>query len=179
MRVYLVDGVLNTRDDAQKLLIPDNRTLNAFLLAIAWTAPNLLLTLLYRFIIRKLDVGFGIRKHLRVNVFRKFLNLSDASRREVRVDDLTTLQASSIPQLVKDGYLGVFDMIRHLGKIVCVGIFIIRTHPCHSHSHFTGQQISTRLTRPLGLLEVLIWPGWAAKILQVHLFSCFIYMIIE
>jgi len=129
MRVYLVDGILNENNSADNLLIPGNRTLSALTLAFAWTIPNFFLTLLDRSVVKKLDVGFAIRKHLRVNVFRKFLNLSDASRREVRVDDLTSLQANAIPQLARDGYLGIFDMIRHMGKISCVGIFIIHTHP--------------------------------------------------
>jgi hypothetical protein len=131
MRVYLVDVILNVKDDAteEQLLVPGNRKMSTIMLALAYTLPNFVLALMDRVVHTVLDTGFSIRKHLRVNLFRKYLSYAASSRSKVGIEDLTVAAASSIPGIVEDGYLGMFEMVKELGKICCMLIFIAHTHP--------------------------------------------------
>lgn len=131
MRVYLVDVILNVKDDAteEQLLVPGNRKMSTIMLAMAYTLPNFVLALMDRVVHTVLDTGFSIRKHLRVNLFRKYLSYAASSRSKVGIEDLTVAAASTIPVIVEDGYLGMFEMIKELGKICCMLIFIAHTHP--------------------------------------------------
>lgn len=129
VRVYLVDHVLNMHSDVDALIIPGDRSTSALVLAFIWTCPNLLLLIIDYAQVGPLDMGFTLRKYLRVNFFRTYLNYTEHSLRLCPVHDLTTCSASLIPTIVENGYLFFFDMLRSLGKIGCVGFFMLCKDP--------------------------------------------------
>ena len=63
IRVYLVDTVLNTRDEesSSRLLIPGDRNGTAVALALAWILPNFILLGSDYFEMAVLEMGFNIR----------------------------------------------------------------------------------------------------------------------
>jgi len=131
LRVYLVDVCLNLDDPdtEDKLLVPGNRAHTAFLLGLAWVLPNFLLTGVDYFQMAVLEMGFNIRYHLRVNLFRKYLNYTLDSKKEVPIQDLKTSMMEDIPEIVSNGYLILFDLASSLGKIGIVALFMLRKHP--------------------------------------------------
>merc|ERR1719491_921930 len=120
MRVYLVDVILNVKDEAtdSELIVPGNRAMSAILLAMACTIPHVVILLIDRCIVGSLDMGFAIRKHHRVNVFRRYLNYTEAARSTMGIHDLIGTQADVIPDLVEGGYLDIFEMVKEVGRIV-------------------------------------------------------------
>eukprot|EP00747_Dinoflagellata_sp_TGD_P074057 gnl/TRDRNA2_/TRDRNA2_158171_c4_seq1.p1 gnl/TRDRNA2_/TRDRNA2_158171_c4~~gnl/TRDRNA2_/TRDRNA2_158171_c4_seq1.p1 ORF type:complete len:859 (+),score=147.28 gnl/TRDRNA2_/TRDRNA2_158171_c4_seq1:373-2577(+) len=127
LRVYLVDVVLNFKHEEtlDRLLVPNNRKLTAICLGLAWILPNFLLLALEVLKVGPLDLGTRIRLHLRVNLFRKYLNYSEDSRAAAPIQDLTKAMAVDIPSLVERSFLSAFELLRGLGKICCVAIFIM------------------------------------------------------
>jgi len=131
LRVYLVDTVLNTEDPStsERLWVPGDRDATAVALGLAWILPNFLLLGTDYFEMAVLEMGFNIRYHLRVNLFRKYLRYTPESRAKVPIQDLKISIMEDIPDLVSDGYLIIFELWAMLGKIVMVGIFMLRKHP--------------------------------------------------
>jgi len=129
MRVYLVDHVLNLHSDPEMLIVPGNRSASVLVLAACWTAPNAFLLFIDYAQVGPLDMGFTLRKFLRVNFVRTYLNYTDHSLRLVPVHDLVETSASLIPTIVENGYLFFFDMLRSFGKICCVGVFMMMKDP--------------------------------------------------
>ncbi|CAE7753272.1 Abcb9 [Symbiodinium sp. CCMP2456] len=131
LRVYLVDTVLNTEDPStsDRLWVRGDRDATAVALGLAWILPNFLLLGTDYFEMAVLEMGFNIRYHLRVNLFRKYLRYTPESRAKVPVQDLKISIMEDIPDLVSDGYLIIFELWAMLGKIVMVGIFMLRKHP--------------------------------------------------
>ncbi|CAE7234177.1 unnamed protein product, partial [Symbiodinium microadriaticum] len=171
LRVYLVDTVLNTEDPStsERLWVPGDRDATAVALGLAWILPNFLLLGTDYFEMAVLEMGFNIRYHLRVNLFRKYLRYTPESRAKVPIqepqrrlsenarpvpgsallqlaacssrvlvfqlarsefaEDLKISIMEDIPDLVSDGYLIIFELWAMLGKIVMVGIFMLRKHP--------------------------------------------------
>jgi len=131
LRVYLVDTCLNMSDEdsGDRLLIPDNRKLTAFVLGAAWILPNFLLLGADFYSMRGLEMGFYIRKYLRVNLFRKYLNYTKESRDEVPVQDINASIMDDIPEMVANGYLIVFSLLKMNGKILMVAFFLLSKHP--------------------------------------------------
>ncbi|CAE7209344.1 Sodium/calcium exchanger 1 [Symbiodinium microadriaticum] len=131
IRVYLVDTVLNPRDEesSSRLLIPGDRNGTAVALALAWILPNFVLLASDYFEMAVLEMGFNIRYYLRVNLFRKYLYYTQQSRSRVPIQDLKISMMDDIPELVSEGYLIVFELWAMLGKIACIAFFMLRKHP--------------------------------------------------
>lgn len=127
LKVYLVDTVLNMKEDSPEhpLLVPGSRNATAMLLGVIWVAPNFVLFASDYCKVRFFEIGFFIRKHLRVNLFRKYLNYDDEARSEVQITEITTAMESDIPDLVSNGYTLLFELGQGLGKVVCVAAFML------------------------------------------------------
>eukprot|EP00931_Biecheleriopsis_adriatica_P043251 TRINITY_DN24735_c0_g1_i1.p1 TRINITY_DN24735_c0_g1~~TRINITY_DN24735_c0_g1_i1.p1 ORF type:complete len:916 (+),score=161.52 TRINITY_DN24735_c0_g1_i1:50-2749(+) len=130
LRVYLVDIVLNIEDPSSldRLLVPENRAKTAMLMGALWVLPNFFVLGAECIQIYCLEMGFNIRKHLRVNIFRKYLNYTSASRAEVPLQDLKAMIMDDIPDLVSDGYLAIFEFMGMAGKLAFVTYFLMRKH---------------------------------------------------
>ncbi|CAE7422905.1 Abcb9, partial [Symbiodinium natans] len=131
--------------------IPGDRDGTAVALGLAWILPNARLLVMSQtlrlswhdkplaskfillasdyFEMAVLEMGFNIRYHLRVNLFRKYLRYTPESRAKVPIQDLKISIMEDIPDLVADGYLIIFELWAMFGKIVMVGIFMARKHP--------------------------------------------------
>jgi len=131
MRVYLIDVILNVKDEStnERLIVPGERGLSALMLAVAWFTPNVILLGIDIYVSRGLDMGFAIRKYLRVNLFRKMLFYNDESRQKVPLHNLTEALGGTIPDVTAHGYLGLFEVLKDLGKVACVAFFLILHHP--------------------------------------------------
>jgi len=131
LRVYLVDTVLNTEDPSaeDRLWVTGDRTSTAFLLGLAWVLPNFILLGTDYIEMKVLEMGFNIRYHLRVNLFRKYLRYTPESRAEVPIQDLKISIMEDIPEVVSEGYMVIFELWAMLGKIAMVSIFMLRKHP--------------------------------------------------
>lgn len=131
MRVYLIDTVLNLKDSEteKRLWIPGDRNGTAIALGLAWVLPNVVLLAVDYFEMAVLEMGFNIRYHLRVNLFRKYLRYTDESRALVPVQALKISIMEDIPDLVSQGYVMLFELWAMLGKIAMVGIFILQELP--------------------------------------------------
>eukprot|EP00928_Gymnodinium_smaydae_P071430 TRINITY_DN55018_c0_g1_i1.p1 TRINITY_DN55018_c0_g1~~TRINITY_DN55018_c0_g1_i1.p1 ORF type:complete len:855 (-),score=126.34 TRINITY_DN55018_c0_g1_i1:175-2739(-) len=131
MKVYLVDTVLNLKDadTADDLWIPESRVLTALLLALCFSIPNVLLLCIDLMKVGPLAVAVDIRKHHRVNLFRKYLNYDDMSRDLVPVHDLATTLTADIPELAEKGYNALFDFWKNVGRIACVAFFMLQQAP--------------------------------------------------
>ncbi|CAE7209335.1 Abcb9 [Symbiodinium microadriaticum] len=131
LRVYLVDTVLDniTPGTAEKLWFPGDRNSTSVAVGLAWILPNFILLGADYFEMAVLEMGFYIRYHLRVNLFRKYLNYTEQSRQLVPLQDLKISMMEDIPELVSQGYLIIFELWSMLGKIVCIAYFMLRKHP--------------------------------------------------
>mmetsp|Transcript_8545 Transcript_8545/g.20284 ORF Transcript_8545/g.20284 Transcript_8545/m.20284 type:complete len:841 (-) Transcript_8545:23-2545(-) len=131
IRVYLVDTVLNNTDPSteSRLWFPGDRDSTAVALGLAWILPNFILLGSDWFEMKKLEMGFNIRYHLRVNLFRKYLNYTDKSVSAVPLQDLKISMMEDIPELVSQGYLIIFELWAMMGKIICIAYFMLRKHP--------------------------------------------------
>ena len=131
IKVYLIDTVLNTKDPRtlEHLWIPGDRHGTAILLGLAWVLPNIILLATDYFEMAVLEMGFNIRYHLRVNLFRKYLRYTKESRAKVPIQDLKISIMEDIPEVVSEGYLILFELWAMLGKIAMVMIFMIRETP--------------------------------------------------
>lgn len=127
LKVYMVDVVLgNTAgDEESRLLVTGDRHLTMVALAVLYVAPNLILMCVDYLKIGALDVGRLIRAHLQINLFRRYLNYTEDSKCEVPVQDLTCCMSSDIPMVVEQGYCFVFHLLRGLGKISIVSLFML------------------------------------------------------
>lgn len=128
MRVYLIDVILHPSDaNDDQLIVPGDRYTSAIILALASSLPHIVIVCLERYIVGSLDMGFAIRKHHRVNFFRKYLNYTHDSRTQIKdTTGLLHIQTHGIPHVVEGCYLGIFDILREAGKIGCVAYFILR-----------------------------------------------------
>jgi len=130
MKVYLVDVVFHVSPETEdRLLIPGNRYMSAMALAILWVVPNFILLGVGRLKVGPLDMSKAIRQHFQVNLFRKYLNYTEISKRQVPVQDLTTAMDADIPMLVDDGYMFMFDLFQGCGKILIVAFYMIFKDP--------------------------------------------------
>ncbi|CAJ1401703.1 unnamed protein product [Effrenium voratum] len=131
LKVYLVDVCLNVKDEStlDRLLVPGSRSLTAALLGLAWVLPNIILVAADHFEMTVLEMGFHIRQHLRVNLFRKYLNYARHSRARVPIQDLKTSMMEDIPTLSRDGYLISFEILKKVCKVICVGWWLLKKHP--------------------------------------------------
>jgi len=127
LRIYLVDVVLNihNKDTERELIFPGERLDTAIALGVIYFTPFILLMLLGYIKAGPLDMGCDIRKHLRVNLFRKYLNYSEESLEEVHLSDISASMKSEIPDIAENGYLMLFDLAQGTGKIVVVGIILL------------------------------------------------------
>ena len=131
LRVYLVDTVLDniTPGTSERLWFKGDRDATSIALGLAWILPNFILLGSDYFAMKVLEMGFGIRYHLRVNLFRKYLNYTDRSHHMVPLQDLKISMMEDIPELVSQGYLIIFDLWAMLGKVACIAFFMLRKHP--------------------------------------------------
>jgi len=127
LRVYLVDVVLNvhTPGTMQNLIVPHDRWKTAVWVGAIWVAPTVLLVVIDRLKVGYLDMGRDIRRHLRVNLVRKYLNYNDASRNDIMFHEIVQAMAVDIPEVVENSYLVLFDMLRDVGKISCVAYLLL------------------------------------------------------
>lgn len=131
LRVYMVDTVLNLKstDALDRLWAPDDRGKTMLFVAALWIFPNFVLLGVEYFEMVVLEMGFNIRYHLRVNLFRKFLSYTYESKKEVPIQDLKASIMEDIPDVVSDGYLGIFDILAMAGKLAMVALFMLQRHP--------------------------------------------------
>ena len=131
LRVYLVDTVLDniTPGTSERLWFPGDRNSTSVALGLAWILPNFILLGSDYFEMAVLEMGFNIRYHLRVNLFRKYLNYTESSHHKVPLQDLKISMMEDIPELVSQGYLIIFELWAMLGKIACIAFFMLRKHP--------------------------------------------------
>jgi len=129
LRVYLVDVVFN-RHDMEKtdklLFVEGQRFMTLVVIACLFVLPNFLLTAIDYMEMGPLDMGYAIRKHHRVNLFRKYLNYSRDSQEQVPVQELSSAMMNDIPDLAKKAFLVINDLLKGGGKIICVGWFMIQ-----------------------------------------------------
>ena len=118
IRVYLVDTVLDniTPGTSERLWIPGDRDATSIAVGLAWILPNFILLGSDYFEMAVLEMGFNIRYHLRVNLFRKYLNYTDRAHQTVPLQDLKISMMEDIPELVSQGYLIIFELWAMLGK---------------------------------------------------------------
>lgn len=127
VRMYLVDCVLTGGATyTSDLLIPGNRNLTAAVLGLGYAAPSFLLMFADRLKEGQLEMGKSIRTHFALNLFRKYMNCSDASKHLVPIQDMVGAIQGDIPTLVDSCYLIAFELAREIGKVFIVGIFLIR-----------------------------------------------------
>ncbi|CAK8999519.1 Methionine import ATP-binding protein MetN [Durusdinium trenchii] len=150
IKVYLIDTVLNTKDPEaeERLWIPGDRNGTAVCLGLAWVLPNIILLASDYFEMKGLEMGFNIRNHLRVNLFRKYLRYTSESRAAVPVQDLKIAIMEDIPDVVADGYLIIFELWAMLGKIGMVTIFMLKKTP--------GTALQTLAFYPI-LIALYLW----------------------
>ncbi|CAK9110917.1 unnamed protein product [Durusdinium trenchii] len=136
IKVYLIDAWLgwcltfrNDPEAEERLWIPGDRNGTAVCLGLAWVLPNIILLASDYFEMKGLEMGFNIRNHLRVNLFRKYLRYTSESRAAVPVQDLKIAIMEDIPDVVADGYLIIFELWAMLGKIGMVTIFMLKKTP--------------------------------------------------
>merc|ERR1719409_1303998 len=98
---------------ADRLFVQGSRGLTAVVVGLLFMVPYLLLVVVEYIQAGPLEVENSIRKHHRVNLFRKYLNYSAASRMKVPVQDIIGAMESDIPSLARDGYYNVFELIRN------------------------------------------------------------------
>ena len=90
--------------------IPGSRNGTAIALAFAFVLPNVILLASDYFEMAVLEMGFYIRYHLRVNLFRKDLRYTEESRAQVPIQVLKISIMEDIPELVAQGAI--------VGKVV-------------------------------------------------------------
>lgn len=130
LRVYMVDTVLAMhKEDTLTRLWDGDRGKTMILVSAIWVFPNFLILGVDYFEMVYLEIGFNIRYHLRVNLFRKFLSYTHESRSAVPIQDLKASIMEDIPDVVSNGYCGVFDIFAMAGKLVMVAAFMVHRHP--------------------------------------------------
>lgn len=131
LRVYMVDTVLALKNEEamDHLWAPGDRGKTMILVGAIWVFPNFILLGVEYFEMVHLEIGFNIRYHLRVNLFRKFLSYTNESRLEVPIQDLKASIMEDIPDVVSNGYCGIFDILAMAGKLIMVSIFMLQRHP--------------------------------------------------
>jgi hypothetical protein len=80
LKVYLVDTCLNVNDEdsLDKLPFPGDRSKSALLVGIAFVLPNIFILFSEWYQNSILEMGFVIRKFLRVSLFRKYIHYTEA-----------------------------------------------------------------------------------------------------
>lgn len=131
LQMYFVDTVLDMDDasSVENLVVPGNRYLSGVAVGIAYVLPNFVLTAVGRLKVGNLEMGKALRTHLQVNLFRKYMNFTPASKHKVPIEDLTTAMDGDIPMMVEDGYLRGFSLMKSMGKILVVSFFMLRKDP--------------------------------------------------
>ena len=112
MEIYLVDVVLIKKESSEKELFFGSRGMTIAILALGLVLIYLVLLLAARIQVSVLDVSRPIMTHLRVNLFRKYLNFSEKSMEKIQVQDFTVAMDTDVPLIVETGYMCVFPLIR-------------------------------------------------------------------
>eukprot|EP00913_Durusdinium_trenchii_P033814 g31653.t1 len=131
----------------ERLWIPGDRNGTAVCLGLAWVLPNIILLASDYFEMKGLEMGFNIRNHLRVNLFRKYLRYTSESRAAVPVQDLK-IAIMEDGRGFHDGYLIIFELWAMLGKIGMVTIFMLKKTP--------GTALQTLAFYPI-LIALYLW----------------------
>jgi len=131
LRVYLVDVVLNLAEDESQLLMPD-RQKTAVLLAGLYFGPCVGLCIIERLKQGPWYMGAALGDSLKVNIFRKYLNYTDSSRRAAPLQDLTGAMSGDVADLVENGFLGMFEVVQYFGKILLTGYFVVSKNPINA-----------------------------------------------
>lgn len=127
IRVYLVDKVLNPEfTDLDELLVAGHRFHTACVLGAVYIIPSWLILINEWLKVGLLDMNGVIQKHLRVNLFRKYLNYSEAAREECPLSVVSAAMKGDIGDIVNNSYIALFELLRGVGKILCVATFILR-----------------------------------------------------
>jgi len=132
IRAAIIDCLTGKHEKLPGMLasiFPGHRHLQALTLGAMWILPNFFLLGIDYGEMVGLEMGFNIRKHLRVNLFRKYLNYSPESRQQVPIQDLKACMMEDIPDVVANGYLIIFDILQTIGKICVVVFFMISENP--------------------------------------------------
>ncbi len=126
LKIYLVDVVLNVHNEKalEQLWFPGNRYFTALAIAVALVVPNFCLMFTDEWKETRFEMGKSVRTHMKVNLFRKYLNYTDASKEQVPVQDMAGAMDAEIPEMVDGGSVFVFKAAKSLGKIVIVAYFL-------------------------------------------------------
>jgi ABC-type multidrug transport system fused ATPase/permease subunit len=120
LSVYFVDHVLDPPSDGGKRQY--SRAQLAVLVGLAHALPVFLLKHL-----KELKAWFGVggaaRKSLQVDMMRKFLNFTEASRDRIGAAGFTEALIRDAVEVVDNGYMQLIALVASLGKIACILFF--------------------------------------------------------
>jgi len=123
---YVADDVLVGKKD--DLLCPGDVNATLFVVAALYVVPLGGLYLLERYR-NELAIEEASRTLLQENVFRKYLDITDASRGEISSSGLSMIFSQDIEEVVSSGLMKIFDVAANLGRIVVVSYFILSENP--------------------------------------------------
>eukprot|EP00746_Dinoflagellata_sp_MGD_P076970 gnl/MRDRNA2_/MRDRNA2_30933_c0_seq2.p1 gnl/MRDRNA2_/MRDRNA2_30933_c0~~gnl/MRDRNA2_/MRDRNA2_30933_c0_seq2.p1 ORF type:complete len:948 (+),score=154.35 gnl/MRDRNA2_/MRDRNA2_30933_c0_seq2:134-2977(+) len=125
LQVYLVDVVLNTREDnGDKLLVPNDRLKTALICGIIYIFP---LAFHRALEIKRLKMdlkGISIA-YLQKNLMRRYLHYHAKSNAKVRPAALALGMLSEITEVVEAGYMRALECSKIVGKLVIVSYFVL------------------------------------------------------
>mmetsp|Transcript_39292 Transcript_39292/g.87824 ORF Transcript_39292/g.87824 Transcript_39292/m.87824 type:complete len:822 (-) Transcript_39292:77-2542(-) len=128
MKTYLINVVLDTKSDPERLFLPDRR-LCAIIIGILYIAP---LTILHVWDYYKLslDVQGRTKMFIQTTLFRKYLNYSEKSRRSMtpaQMNHAITQESTD----VASAYSAVLDIWQMAGRIgLMIGFTLIQDPAC-------------------------------------------------
>eukprot|EP00931_Biecheleriopsis_adriatica_P047418 TRINITY_DN27339_c0_g1_i1.p1 TRINITY_DN27339_c0_g1~~TRINITY_DN27339_c0_g1_i1.p1 ORF type:complete len:856 (+),score=144.83 TRINITY_DN27339_c0_g1_i1:67-2634(+) len=129
LRIYLIDVVLHPEKGGDDLLMKGQPKATALLLAAMYIVPCFVLLIVERLKRGPWYMGDDLKDNLKVNVFRKYLNYTDEARREAPMHVLQAAMSADIPDLVENGFLGMFEVVQYLGKILSTGYVVVTANP--------------------------------------------------
>jgi len=77
-------------------------------------------------------MGAALNDSLKVNIFRKYLNFTESSRRVAPIQDLTGAMSGDVADLVENGFMGMFEVVQYFGKIFLTGFFVVSKNPMNA-----------------------------------------------
>eukprot|EP00930_Biecheleria_cincta_P082445 TRINITY_DN7217_c0_g1_i1.p1 TRINITY_DN7217_c0_g1~~TRINITY_DN7217_c0_g1_i1.p1 ORF type:complete len:794 (-),score=120.40 TRINITY_DN7217_c0_g1_i1:181-2562(-) len=130
LRVYLIDVVLHPeKTDDGDLLVKGNRKMTAALLAGLWIGPCIVLFGIERLKNGPWYMGDSLKDNLKVNIFRKYLNYTEESRKRSPLEELMGAIMTDVPDLVENGFEGMFEVIQYFTKIVLTAVVVVQANP--------------------------------------------------
>lgn len=124
IQVYLVDVVLNTHGDEDRLLIPNDRLHTAMICGILYILPLPLEHVGKGIVVRMNLCGESIA-FLQRCLMRKYLNYNSDSYSKVKPSALSMGMIQEITEVVDSGYMRALECVQILGRLVIVSYFVL------------------------------------------------------